>query len=248
MSTDAKQLVARCADIHAAAGDAIGWIGDVRKTSQRLDSDSDGLIIKLRKVRNLVRRLGRAAARPMSVGFFGISQAGKSYLISALAAGGNGHLETLLDNQQLDFIEHVDPGGKGGEATGLVTRFTRRAVDAPPGYPIQLTLFAEVDLVKVLGNAFFNDFDHTKLSYDNDPESIRSKVLSGLEKRRRQQPVSGMTEDDVVDLMEYFQKRFPTLMKPLLGDFGRPRSILHHACCQMIGPNSSRCFGAVSKR
>lgn len=219
MSTDAKQLVARCADIHAAAGDAIGWIGDVRKTSQRLDSDSDGLIIKLRKVRNLVRRLGRAAARPMSVGFFGISQAGKSYLISALAAGGNGHLETLLDNQQLDFIEHVDPGGKGGEATGLVTRFTRRAVDAPPGYPIQLTLFAEVDLVKVLGNAFFNDFDHTKLSYDNDPESIRSKVLSGLEKRRRQQPVSGMTEDDVVDLMEYFQKRFPTLMKPLLGDF-----------------------------
>jgi hypothetical protein len=219
MSADAKQLVERCADMYAASGDAIEWIRDVRNTSQRLESDSDGLILKLRKLRNLVRRLGRAASRPMSVGFFGISQAGKSYLISALAAGENGHLETQLDARRLDFIEHVDPGGKGGEATGLVTRFTRHGVDSPPGYPIQLTLFAEVDLIKVLGNAFFNDFDHTKLSYDNDPASVRSNVLSALEKRRRQSPVSGVTEDDVVDLMEYFQKRFPKLMEPLNGDY-----------------------------
>ncbi len=219
MNTDAKQLVDRCADMYAASGDAIDWIRDVRTTSQRLESDSDGLILKLRKVRNLVRRLGRAASRPMSVGFFGISQAGKSYLISALAANESGHLETKLDDKRLDFIEHVDPGGKGGEATGLVTRFTRHAVDSPPGYPIQLKLFSEVDLIKVLGNAFFNDFDHTKLIYENDPASIRSNVLSGLEKRRRQQPVPGVTEDDVVDLMEYFQKRFPKLMEPLNGDF-----------------------------
>lgn len=219
MNNDATQLVERCAGIFSAAGDAIDWIRDVRATSQRLESDSDGLTLKLRKVRNLVRRLGRAASRPMSVGFFGISQAGKSYLISALAAGENGHLETKLDNRRLDFIEHVDPGGKGGEATGLVTRFTRHASDSPPGFPIQLTLFSEVDLIKVLGNAFFNDFDHTKLTYENDPASIRSKILSGLEKRRRQQPVAGVTEDDVVDLMDYFQKRFPKLMEPLSGDF-----------------------------
>ncbi|MCB1789361.1 MAG: putative virulence factor [Gammaproteobacteria bacterium] len=219
MSNEAQQLVDRCADMYAAAGDAIEWIDDVRSTSQRLDSDSEGLILKLRKVRNLVRRLGRAASRPMSVGFFGISQAGKSYLISALAAGANGHLETQLDERRLDFIEHVDPGGKGGEATGLVTRFTRRPVDAPRGHPIQLTLFSEVDLIKVLGNAFFNDFDHTKLAYDNDPASVRSKVLSDLEKRRRQQPVPGIDADDVVDLMEYFRKRFPNLMAPLLGDY-----------------------------
>ena len=205
--------------MYAAADDAIDWILDVRTTSQRLENDSDGLVLKLRIVRNLVRRLGRAASQPMSVGFFGISQAGKSYLISALAAGANGHLETQLEDTRLDFIEHVDPGGKGGEATGLVTRFTRRPVDAPRGYPIQLTLFSEVDLIKVLGNAFFNDFDHTKLAYDNDPASVRSKVLSGLEKRRRQLPVSGIDADDVVDLMEYFRKRFPTLMEPLKGDY-----------------------------
>ncbi len=219
MSNDAKQLVERCADMYAASGDAIDWIRDVRDTSQRLESDSEGLTLKLRKVRNLVRRLGRASSMPMSVGFFGISQAGKSYLISALAADEQGHLETQLDDKRLDFIEHVDPGGKGGEATGLVTRFTRHGVDSPSGYPIQLTLFSEVDLIKVLGNAFFNDFDHTKLAYENDPASIRGNILSGLEKRRRQEQVPGVTEDDVVDLMEYFQKRFPKLMEPLSGDF-----------------------------
>lgn len=248
MGADAKQLVGRCSDMYAAADDAIDWILDVRTTSQRLENDSDGLVLKLRIVRNLVRRLGRAASQPMSVGFFGISQAGKSYLISALAAGANGHLETQLEDTRLDFIEHVDPGGKGGEATGLVTRFTRRPVDAPRGYPIQLTLFSEVDLIKVLGNAFFNDFDHTKLAYDNDPASVRSKVLSGLEKRRRQLPVSGIDADDVVDLMEYFRKRFPTLMEPLKGTTGRAQSTSHPTCCPTIARSCSRCSGAVSGR
>ena len=66
MSGEAENLVDRCASIHKGAGEAIDWIDDVRTTSQRLDSDSDGLVLKMRKVRNLVRRLGRAAARPSS--------------------------------------------------------------------------------------------------------------------------------------------------------------------------------------
>jgi hypothetical protein len=62
----------------------------------------------------------------MTIGFFGLSQAGKSYLISALAAGENGKLGTVLGGHQLNFLTHINPVG-GKEATGLVTRFSRLA-------------------------------------------------------------------------------------------------------------------------
>ena len=114
MSNQSEHLVQRCRAIHDGGGEAIRWVGDVRRDSQRLDRESDSLIDKLRRVRNLCGRLGRADARPVSVGFFGLSQAGKSYLISAMAAGTGGELETDLDGERLNY----DISLKGGYYTG----------------------------------------------------------------------------------------------------------------------------------
>lgn len=203
-----QALVQRCRAIHEGSGEAIDWVAEVRRNSQRLDRESDSLTHKLRRVRNLVTRLGRAAGRPVSVGFFGLSQAGKSYLISALAAGESGELKTNLEGLKLNFIKHVNPPGQGKEATGLVTRFTRRPSDAPPGYPLELSLFSEVDLAKVLGNSFCNDFDREQVVWDLSPAHLRQH-LAALEPRRTNRPTGGVTEDDVVDLLEYFEQRFP---------------------------------------
>ena len=76
---------------------------------------------------HLARSLQRVATTPMGVGFFGLSQAGKSYLILSLAAGQNERLETLMGGRRVDFLKHVNPAGVGKEATGLVTRFSRHA-------------------------------------------------------------------------------------------------------------------------
>lgn len=218
MTSSPKTLSERCAGIAAGAGRAIDWIGDTRRTSQRLDRDADGLVERLRRARNLCRRLGAAARRPMSVGFFGLSQAGKSYLISALASGRNGRLETVMDGERLDFIDHVNPPGGGKEATGLVTRFSRNHQETPPGFPVVLTLLSEADLVKVLGNSFFCDFDRERVAFDTDPAAIRAE-LKALEARRVPTPVAGLSEDDAIDLQDYFMKRFPKSMEPLLGDY-----------------------------
>lgn len=110
MTTTPEFLSGRCRDIYAGSGEAIDWIGETRKNAQRLDRDGDGLIEKLRRTRNLCRRLGAAANRPLSMGVFGMSQAGKSYLISTLARDQNGQLKTILDGQELDFIGHQSPG------------------------------------------------------------------------------------------------------------------------------------------
>lgn len=216
--TDPQVLIQRCDDLHGGCGEAIDWVEQVRGDSPRLERESDSLIDKLRRSRNLARRLGRAASRPVSVGFFGLSQAGKSYLISALAAGEDGRLETDLHGRRLNFISHVNPPGGGKEATGLVTRFTRRPSAAPPEFPLELALLTEADLAKVLGNAFFHDFDREKVDWDLSPAHIRAHVKA-LAPRRQARAVPGLDADGVVELLEYFEQRFPKTTEQLKADF-----------------------------
>jgi len=211
-------LTKRCQGLIDGAGAAIDWIGDVRTSAPRLDRDADGLIERLRRSRNLARRLSLAAGRPMSIGFFGASQAGKSYLISSLARGGDGTLKTDLDGERLDFIDHINPPGGGKEATGLVTRFTRQPLSTTPGYPVRLSLLNEADVIKILGNSFLLDFNREQISFELNPEVVRDH-LKALETRRQPRRVAGLDEDDVVDLAEYFERRFKTSNEPLAGVF-----------------------------
>jgi hypothetical protein len=211
-------LVQRWNAVHEGAGAAIDWVLDTSKIVPRLEQEAPSLVEKLRRARNQARRLAKTAARPVTVGLFGLSQAGKSYLISALAADRQGRLETEFDGERLDFLQHINPPGGGSEATGLVTRFTRTGIETPHGYPIKLTLMTEADIVKVLGNSFFNDFDREKVNLPTDGEHVLA-VLRKLDKRRHDKPVPGLSADDVVDLQDYFQDRFTASMAPLKADY-----------------------------
>lgn len=194
--------------VHAGAGQAIEWIESVRGNAPRLDSEADNLILELHKARNLASSLGRAAGTPMTIGFFGLSQAGKSYLISAMAAGHNGKLETDYGGKRLDFIEHVNPVGGGKEATGLVTRFSRTAISGPADSPVELRLFSEVEIAKILANAWFNDFDHEQLHYELDEARIERilRPFEGVDITADEQP--GLSGDDVVSLWDYLTGSF----------------------------------------
>lgn len=218
MTSIPEQLAQRADALFGGCGEAVDWVRDVRPSAPRLDRDADGLTEKLRRTRNLCRRLGQAATRPVSIGVFGMSQAGKSYLISSLARAASGQLETDLDGERLNFIGHINPPGGGKEATGLVTRFTRHATKAPRGYPIELTLFTEADVVKILGNSFFNDFDRERVTFDVDPDRIREHVAR-YEKQRQPQPTGGLDEDDMVGLLDYFDHRYTRSNEPLKADF-----------------------------
>jgi hypothetical protein len=215
---DDKLLSSQCDSIYKGAGSALDWIARVRTNSQRLDREADGLNEMLRRSRNLCRRLGAAAQRPFSAGVFGMSQAGKSYLISTLARSANGCLETLLDGQRIDFIGHLNPPGGGKEATGLVTRFTRKPSAAPSGHPVELMLFSEADVVKILGNSFFNDFDRERITFDTDPDHLKS-LLERITPYRTDEPTGGLTADDLVDIIDYFERRFEKSFAPLRADY-----------------------------
>jgi hypothetical protein len=213
-----EQLPKSWDQVYQASAKAIEWVHQTRHSSKRLNSEADNLILDLRRLRNSAKRLGDVSAKSVAVGFFGLSQAGKSYLISALAAGENGKLETIVDNEVLDFIDHVNPVGSGKEATGLVTRFSRIAKGGIPNYPLELKLFKEIEIVKILINAYFKDFDQQKVS--NKIELVQlNQLIQRLETKKQTSYVGGVNEDDIVDLYDYLSENFGNSLDELKGGY-----------------------------
>lgn len=194
---------------------ALGWVDTVRTNSRRLDNEADKLNLSLLRTRNRANSLAQVATTPMTVGFFGISQAGKSYLISALAAGSNGALEANYGSQKVDFLKEVNPVGGGKEATGLVTRFTKQTPPTPAGYPVPLRLFREIDLAKIIANAWFNDFNHEQLSYQLDQSRIEERLRPFLQRADQSKADNGVSSEDVVALWDYLNASFKKSVEKL---------------------------------
>ncbi|MWP49207.1 MULTISPECIES: putative virulence factor [unclassified Gilliamella] len=213
-----EQLPKSWDQVYQASAEAIDWVNQTRHSSKRLDSEADNLILDLRRLRNSAKRLGDVSTKSVAVGFFGLSQAGKSYLISALAAGENGKLETVVDNEVLDFIDHVNPVGSGKEATGLVTRFSRIAKGGIANYPLELKLFKEIEIVKILINAYFKDFDQQKISNKIDFSQL-NQLIQRLENKKQAHYVGGVSEDDIVDLYDYLSENFGNSLEELKGGY-----------------------------
>ncbi len=195
-------LAARCGKIAEAATGALGWLAEngatVREAGPALARD-------FRRFGLAARKLAAAAQRPMCVSVFGPSQAGKSYLISALARKGQNPVNAVFDGETVDFVRRINPEG-GKEATGLVTRFTMRPTPGLPGAPVCVRMLTQTDAIKILGNSFLEDFNRDKVA-PLAAEAL-ARHLSGLSARARSAPTKGMDEDLVFDLQEYFEKYF----------------------------------------
>ncbi|MBQ7607763.1 MAG: type III effector HopL1 [Desulfovibrionaceae bacterium] len=192
-------LFAACEQVRAACAEAQGW---VLRNTDSVRNEEEGLIKELRKSARLVRRIGFASTRKMCAGVFGPSQAGKSYLISALARDEEGSLLALFGSEKHDFIQEINPEG-GKESTGLVTRFTlTRPTSLPDGYPVQIRLLSETDLVKILANTYYADCEHKE-----EAESSIEAVLKELEGRTGEgSPTCDL--DALEELREYLYRDF----------------------------------------
>ena len=178
----------------------------IRDSPDRVSQEKAGLTKEFRRLTTQARRLDQAAQRPMCAGVFGPSQSGKSYLISALARKGAAPLLADFAGQTIDFIRDINPEG-GRESTGLVTRFTLQTTPGvSPAAPVQMRLLTQTDLVKMLGNTYYADCDHS------DDELLSpawlNELLEGLAPAAQAQPVDPLTADDIFDLQAYFERYF----------------------------------------
>ncbi|MDU2734810.1 MAG: virulence factor SrfC family protein, partial [Mixta calida] len=63
---------------------ALAWIDSQRTHSSRLDMEADGLKLSLRRGKYQLRQMQRAQPGESTIGFYGLSQAGKASLLQAL--------------------------------------------------------------------------------------------------------------------------------------------------------------------
>ncbi len=203
MLPEDERLADRCRTISQALQTALVWVDDNR---ERVGQSSPGLQRELRKNTLLARSLENAAQRKMSVSVFGPSQAGKSYLVSALARPGLDPLLAHFAGRPVDFIREINPEG-GRESTGLVTRFTLdRSPTATSDFPVELRLLTQSDLVKIIGNTFYADCRQDDWP-DPEPDAI-TQQLTELASRAAPMPLDALSEDDIYDLEAYFWRSF----------------------------------------
>ncbi len=201
-ATDAT-LSDTCHTLEQVGTEFLTWLDD---NAERVRQEKAGLTKEFRRLAAQARRLEQAVQRPMCVGVFGPSQSGKSYLISALARKGAAPLLADFAGQEIDFIRDINPEG-GRESTGLVTRFTLQpASDATPAAPVRMRLLTQTDLIKILGNTYYADCDHS----EDEPltQAQLTELLGELAKAAQAQPVDPLTVEDVYDLQAYFERYF----------------------------------------
>ncbi len=201
-ATDAA-LGNACRTLDQTGTEFLTWL---EENTERVRQEKAGLTKEFRRLTAQARRLEQAAQRPMCVGVFGPSQSGKSYLISALARKGTAPLLADFAGQTIDFIRDINPEG-GRESTGLVTRFTLQpASGVTPAAPVQMRLLTQADLVKILGNTYYADCDHSEEELPT-PAQL-TELLDHLTKAAQAQPVDPLTAEDVFDLQAYFERYF----------------------------------------
>ena len=200
-----KQAVER---LEGGGADARLWIDKVRGESVGVASEADSLIENTRRARLAARRIGGAMHRRNCVGVFGPSQAGKSYLVSALARRQDAPLKIDFGGEIRDFLKEINPAGDR-ESTGLVTRFTRHKGEVDPDYPVELRLLSETDLVKIIANSFLSDFDPNNMSIElPDEDEIRAAIRKAEQEAHAGQGARHLDEIELFDLAEYFRRHF----------------------------------------
>lgn len=242
MSLGANPLLAYCTRLCESTRDGLDWL---LVNEAELKQDLAGPVRELRKAVVEGRRLRRAAGRKMCVGVFGPSQTGKSYLISALARDGTKPVMADFGGDCVDFLADINPQG-GKESTGLVTRFTiDRPESVPPGYPVELRLLTETDVVKVLANSYV--FDVNRDDEDEASHSVEAiqTLLARLEGRARPEAVGTLDPVDIVDLEEYCNRRLvksPRIKVLRRTDFWRVATRIAH---RLDGSDRAELFGIV---
>ena len=203
MSDMPGTVAEQCSALIDDAARASAWLNDNRALA---GGEFDGLQADLRRAARFFGKCRTAAARKMCVGVFGPSQAGKSYLISALARDADGALMADFAGTSHDFLGEINPEG-GKESTGLVTRFTLTREATPPGFPVRVRLLTETDLVRILANTYYADCEHRDAP---DGKAIAAK-LAELEKEANRAPAQTAPApgvDDFEELWEYLENNF----------------------------------------
>jgi hypothetical protein len=148
-----------CQQAYSAGMEALNWIRSP-ENEQTVKPQREVLSREFRRHIVECRKLHDAIDRPMAIGVFGVSQAGKSYFIGRLISAADGVSHIRFDGVpgSFDFLSKMNPTG-GAESTAVATRFTTKDEKTPPGFPVIVRLLSVSDLVQIVGDIYYTGFD-----------------------------------------------------------------------------------------
>jgi len=198
-----KTLIESCSHGENSCTEFLDWCN---RYPALIGKDSHALHHNFNRYARQFERMKKAAARPMGVAVFGPSQAGKSYLISALARKDTAPLVAKFGEHTSDFVKEINPGG-GKESTGIVTRFTTKPNNSPySDFPVVLRLLSELDIIKIVINAYLSDVKASSIPRISDQEL--DDALEKAKQSPRATQTSALNSRDVYDLRNYLAHYF----------------------------------------
>ncbi|KGT94103.1 virulence factor [Erwinia typographi] len=174
---------------------SVAWLDSARETAPRLNMEADRLSVRLQRQRNKAGNLLEAVGKECAIGFFGLAQAGKSYLITALAASEKGKMELALGSSVLEYRQ-LNPQQQTGT---MVVRYSGQQARVDNEWPVQLSLLSEEELVAILADLWARRSGHQSASLDEQQIAERLKTLAMY---RQPQAIDGMNACDVVALWD----------------------------------------------
>lgn len=218
------QAVAAARTLEDTAREARAWYRRVGPTQPWPDAERRAQIVATLAAESEGRHLRESAHRRQCVGIFGPSQVGKSFLMESLgtaADGAGGGARSLMvrfaGHRTMDFLKEINPAGDR-ESTGLVTRFTgdHASASTDATHPVELRLLSETDLVKVLANAFFSDFDHEGREVGLPDGARIAELLHRAEARAGDAHAAAHLDEVAMhDLAQYFRQNFDSSTRAL---------------------------------
>ena len=168
----------------------------------------DRRFLQLVEERRKLRILANAEQNNPGIAAFGQSQVGKSYLMNCILQDGNKPFMVDAPDKEHNFIDEINPIGGGQEATGVVTRFSsfsRNPECYSPDYPIRLRSLSVKDIILIICDSYFNDFDDYTTAGEMELlqrcEDLYAKYISnGV------QAFPVLIADDILDIKLYFRQ------------------------------------------
>ncbi|SFM98366.1 hypothetical protein SAMN05216516_101657 [Izhakiella capsodis] len=194
----ATQLGSKLDQAALALDDALTWVSNQRKKAPRLEMEADRLKIKLRRLNYQARCYFAASQQECAIGFFGLAQRGKAFLINALMSGDNGRLALDLAGQSLDYAQ-LNPRQ---QSATMAQRFTRQLPDGDAQWPVQLTLLRESEIASMLAGVWH------KRSHQPQPanEQQLAECMKSLLLQRQSEAIAGITPQEMIAFWDRYNR------------------------------------------
>jgi hypothetical protein len=197
LKQQASPFSQQLAEMNDGIDRALAWIEAQRAQSPRLDMEADGLTLSLRRGKYQLRQMQRTQPDENTIGFYGLSQAGKASLLQALVGDVQGNLTATLGGKALNYLTHINPGHQDH---GLAIRFSHCREIEDASRPLTLTLLSEAEMTRVV----------LKAALQQPQGELEAKKLEArlehLQRLRQPQPVPGLTSDELVALWDFSRR------------------------------------------